>query len=114
MNLYDIAIARKLSGGGGGGSSDFTTATVTFVVSAADYPDWIGACAEGANPVCMSDHAEGTIKGENGTKTVILYKGYTFIRPEWNAGLTISVSGNASKDIYDNVTITGDCTITIS
>ena len=32
MDLYDIAIARKLSGGGGGGgSSDFSTATVTVV-----------------------------------------------------------------------------------
>lgn len=30
MNLYDIAIAKKLSGGGGGGSSDFSTAEVTL------------------------------------------------------------------------------------
>lgn len=29
MNLYDIAIARKLSGGGGG-SSDFSTATIVL------------------------------------------------------------------------------------
>ena len=32
MDLYDIAVARKLSGGGGGGgSSDFSTAQVTII-----------------------------------------------------------------------------------
>ena len=31
MDLFDVVIARKLSGGGGGGSSDFSTASVTFV-----------------------------------------------------------------------------------
>ena len=31
MDLFDIAVARKLSGGGGGGgSSDFTTCTLTI------------------------------------------------------------------------------------
>lgn len=30
-DLFDIALARKLSGGGGGGSSDFSTAEVTLI-----------------------------------------------------------------------------------
>lgn len=36
-DLFDIAIARKLSGGGGGGGLNVPTARVTFISSAATY-----------------------------------------------------------------------------
>ena len=31
MNMYDVLLAKKLSGGGGGGSSDFSVVDVTFI-----------------------------------------------------------------------------------
>lgn len=105
MNLYDIAIARKLSGGGGGGSSDFSTATVTFTNSAG--AQFMLPCIihmpGGESSASSIDAAEGEVQA-------ILYKG--------NAmgvilGGTVTVTGSATYRA-PVLTVTGDCTITIS
>lgn len=110
-DLFDIVVARKLSdgGGGGGGSSDFSTATVTVVNN---LPDDIPVSIYGAFVV------NGTLdywtEFSNGTsqKQVALYLGGVNVFPDEYDN--VSVSGNATIDESGIVTITGDCTITIS
>lgn len=120
MDLYDIAIARKLSGGGGGGggSSDFSTATVTVT---SQLQDWNLGMVVPA--VCDDDETLGTCiysdwtigVGDNPTPfQVVLYKGETKASVYTDEENTISVSGDATFDGNVMLTITGDCTITIS
>ena len=117
MDLYDVAVARKLSsgGGGGGGSSDFSMATMTMI-------NEIGAsiiCAYATDNV-MGQQMDSvwTMANTSGDYDVILYKGknMAFDMDALGAGVqhTISVTGNAQVLAEVFVEITGDCTITIS
>ena len=116
MDLFDIAVARKLSsGGGGGGSSDFSMANVT-VTNSTPAMEWIGVI----NPIDEADsHALGVdfeiIQGTNEFQCV-LYKGLGWIDMLTFSqhGLTITVSGNATYNGEGQIDVTGDCTITIS
>ena len=111
MDLYDIAVARKLSGGGGGGgSSDASTATITLVdpgeMGYILLGPFYSESHETAKPKCFTDD------GEVG---VLLYKNSAQVDATnvLEEGGTISVSGNATlEDAF--VIITGDCTITVS
>ena len=53
MDLYDVAVARKLSSGGGGGSSDFSTAEVTFTSTSGMYA-LFGYAVEEGTPVTLT------------------------------------------------------------
>ncbi len=104
MNLYDIAIARKLSsGGGGGGDSDFSTAEVTVMGN-----DSISL------PTCES------MMGMEGITISNLGDGASAIVPLWKGHLYrsttggVEVSGNAELIYGSVIDIYGDCTITIS
>lgn len=115
MNLYDIAIARKLSGGGGGGGSDFSTATVTITNTLSGQIKCRVAIAQEANPP-FKPHA-GTqgvapvLPGNTSSFTAILYQGYCTLFAE-NAN---ALSGTGNVTIMDTIAeITGDCTITIN
>ena len=114
MDLYDVAVARKLSSGvgGGGGSSDFSTAEVTIVGGQ-------GLGSEVVLPI-ITEMAFGDYTGivstelfESGIQTVVLYQGHAYAD-----GVYISsVSGNATltdEGKLKLLDITGDCTITIS
>ena len=103
MDLYDVAVARKLSsgGGGGGGSSDFSTALLTVTGSSE---------VEFICPVTNGDIADTRIY-EAGTYEVILYKGSAYFYVY--EGNIASVSGNIEQSGKRYI-ITGDCTITIS
>ena len=103
--------------GGGGGSSDFSTATVTvtsqkqnwgvsiIVPAILDDDEWLGTCI-------YSDWTFNTISNPTPFQ-VVLYKGETKASVYPNEGDTISVSGDAT--FADGIlTITGDCTITVS
>ena len=127
MNLYDIAVARKLSGGGGGGeSSDFSTAEVTIVNNTEYRLAYSNNSAEncpyienvedfaGVVPYIMTD-----IEGESSLiVNVPLYKGMCI----WDGtrGLSghvdnqISVSGDIVNNDGGFISITGNGTITIS
>ena len=116
-DLFDIVVAKKLAGssGGGGGSSDFSMANVT-VTNSTPAMEWIGVI----NPIAEADlHALGIdfeiIQGTNEFQCV-LYKGFGWIDMLTfsQQGLTITVSGNATYGGEGNITVTGDCTITIS
>lgn len=104
MNLYDIAIARKLSGGGGG-SSDFSTAEVTITLS-------------GSQPMIMLPHTTemGAFEGSfglvqnNGTYSVILYKGLALGLPN-NPSIQPTLSGDITV-VDGMLLITGNGTIT--
>ena len=110
MDLYDIAVARKLSGGsggGGGGSSDFSTAQVTVVESEIGFV---------SNPYTMSSIIEelGVIPirvramDESQNFIVPLYKGMA----SFAASENVIVSGDATYDEnYRLVHISGDCSI---
>ena len=110
MDLYDIAVARKLSsgGGGGGGSSDFSTATLTFINNSD-----VGTLALPFLLTVEDDQIPvGSNVYESGDYTIILYKGV--------CGITVinsydySVSGDAIDYGDTNIDAKGDCTITIS
>ena len=122
-DLFDIVIAKKLSGGGGGGSSDFSTATVTLVCDASllQYVTIIGGvCVEsypsaGITEPTMICSINPSLIGLEYKAT--LYKGSTM----WVAHVPsemISVSGDITASAMGGdetmLLITGDGTITIS
>jgi hypothetical protein len=105
LNNIELGIVNA----GGGGSSDFSTATVTvtkngltavFLPTKIDIDDVDGA-------MVISDV-------ESGEYIIPLYKGHTLVPVNLaSPTATVSVSGSASYE-EGYVTITGDCTITIS
>lgn len=111
-DLFDIVVARKLSGGGGGGgSSDFSTATVT-VVNQSDEDRLVASDC----PRILSEDFIETIfsvvivpPSTTSVFIVPLYKGKCL----WGGITPDATSGNISYD--ENLhyyVITGDCTIT--
>ena len=129
MNLYDIAIARKLSGGGGGGgSSDFTKAEVTIIphpiygsnIQLAPFdpmnPDYTYAVFLGING--LSTEVLPLELGEPTLVTSYVLTGYFFIAFNSDKPTqTYLVEGNAEASTIEGmnfVKIYGDCTITIS
>lgn len=111
MDLFDIALAKKLAGGGGGGgSSDFTVATVTLVDPNEVWAELYGAFLDGDIMDCDCYTTDESVQ-------LVLYKGTAVINVQniLNAGATFTVSGNATVvGKGDHIRITGDCTITIS
>ena len=109
MDLFDIAVAKKLSGsgGGGGGSSDFSTAEVTITNTAENSYIYLtyGAFVEDGELFMEYSVATGT-----STATLVLYKGSQLILI--SADSITSTTGDITGDIIDGFTITGDCTIT--
>lgn len=124
-DLFDVVVARKLSGGGGGGgSSDFSTAEITFVNDTGGYLDeqyfdgapgiddgeeWCGITGSLYMP---SMNVDTSVQA-----TIPLYKNSYWTDKEHitPSGKVISgTSGNITIDEYNSVHITGDCTITIS
>lgn len=98
-------IASSGGGGGGGGSSDFSTAEVTL-------------SAEGVGALqiaCISDdELHQSVAFFIESFEAILYKGSQVCDTSEIEG-TITVSGDAVYDSEEQtITITGDCTITIS
>lgn len=118
-DLFDIAVARKLSGGGGGGgSSDFSTATVTLVDSGGVGPLLYGAFYyESEPPFAPDPHTNAYANTDQETVEIVLYKGSAIIDAAdvIAQGATFTVSGNASVlTPLPIINVTGDCTITIS
>lgn len=114
-DLFDIAIARKLSsGGGGGGSSDFSTAEVTitgdggfFSLYIADNAGQYSAIFK-INDNLTFDSPE--VADEASIKLMLYYLGNEAICIP--AGEVTSVIGDAVYDAENStLTITGDCTI---
>lgn len=102
-------IASSGGGGGGGGSSDLTTAEVT--ISGLNNSETLEIYAVHERDGMSVISAIG-----NGTSQVILYKGSQTGFTAYEAS-AIEITGNASKeDVGEGtlITITGDCTITIS
>lgn len=116
MNLYDIAVARKLSGGGGGGSSDFSGAEVTIVTAINEEIEISVVYVTEESFGIPYEHFDKYYYMEASmspaTITVPLYKGKAdcFV----GGNYTVSVSGDASINEMHTITITGDCTITVS
>lgn len=114
MNLYDVVVAKKLSGGGG--SSDFSTATVTLICTAANEVTCGLAIAKEAMPPFVPQAGTESLltlyDGDEYTYTAILYKGSCYLTAV-NA-TALSGTGNVQDITQYGATITGDCTITIS
>lgn len=113
MDLFDVVVAKKLSGGSGG-SSDFSTAQVTVtgemsLPPKALHPTVATLSEDGDASMGIADW----IIGE--TFNVILYKGKAWLIDD-SGNLTIpsgetNITYDSSEEAY---LITGDCTITIS
>lgn len=107
----------------GGGSSEFSTATVTFVTNlSGKYAQIYGAIIDASSmmgyPTSLTAITLADKEITNGDAyTVVLYNGNAYAVVSAN---NITVSGNATAEEYDPeystwlITITGDCTITIS
>ena len=120
-DLFDIAVARKLSsGGGGGGSSDFSTAEVTVIANsgsgAVGLTGGISGFSEGfafiknGNPKMLVS-VFGVPAGTSNTAQALLVEGYA--EYELDMGMNVSVTGDCTYDDEEGVfVITGDCTIT--
>lgn len=112
MDLYDIAVARKLSSGGGGGSSDFSTAEVS--IQSTSFEMLEGAVANYNPKTGYSSAGAFYIGTTSETFNIILYNGKAIIGRDTTGG-TVQTSGDIEYDSGNNVfTITGDGTITIS
>lgn len=98
---------------GGGGSSDFSTAKVTVINSTPlrEYINVVNIVDE--DDLHMLDTEFNIGQGTNEFQCV-LYKGYGWIDIAQFANSTIEVSGNATYNGEYSISITGDCTITIS
>lgn len=112
-DLFDVVVARKLSGGGGGGgSSDFSTAEVTVQgeLSIEEEGKWFILLDDGvmSSTDVLSDC----------TIVIVLYQG-SFEAEIYNPGGygAVVTTGDAiatTEARKTTLTITGDCTITIS
>lgn len=117
-DLFDIYVAKKLSGGGGGGSSDFSTAEVTIVNNTAGtfntayMPYAMAADAEQGNPDISMPTFLGGIPIGTSSYNAILYKGSCYL--EYMESASVEITGSATKLFDGALVITGDCTITIS
>ena len=99
---------------GGGGSSDFSTARVTVVNNYTKSVDIYVALAD--SEYLHSDTLTNLEPNRTATITAILYKGAAFatITPTViTDAFSVETEGDADADGGD-VSITGDCTITIS
>ena len=111
MNLYDIAIARKLSSGGGGG--DYTTANVTVSVSTDTDAVILPV------PIDMEGQSGLAVlyvsKNNQGVYPVTMYKGLANGGMRWlGTTPTITTTGAITYNSDYGFIITGDGTITIS
>ena len=92
----------------GGGSGDFTKATITLVD-----PDGEGYSLEGAFIDAENEQTKGHCYTDDADSIdIVLYKGKAHIDLSDDPD-AVSVSGNAEKDVM-NITVTGDCTITVT
>ena len=108
MSLFREKVVEGLaSGSGGGGSSDFSTAEVTFINNT-NAEEYINGAFIGSDMLqYVSEIGTGT-----STKQAVIYKSGSKAYVD-DETATISVSGDAT---YNDgvITITGNCTITIS
>ena len=109
MDLYDIAVARKLSGGsgGGGGSSDFTTATVTL--NNPTGKQFYAPVLVLGGPFDYINPLGGNVPSDN--YAIVLYKGNALATVPNGS---VQISGAIESVGYNGYCITGDCTLTIS
>ena len=103
MDLFDIAVARKLSGGGGGGGGDFDTATVTFSCSDGLYYAYGHAVTTNA-PVTL---VFPLFTDANGQKIFTI--GFSSIA-DINPQVMPTVTGGVQLD--EDITVSGDGTFT--
>lgn len=109
MDLFDVILAKKMTGGsgGGGGGGDFSTAEVTVNGDLSIYDCILPYCADvGAGDMLYC----APYPFANDTYAIALYKGQCAVVIEGVA----SVSGNITSMGNNYYLITGDCTITIS
>lgn len=110
-DLFDVVVARKLSGGGGGGSSDFSVAEVTFT-AVGRYNDSVYGI-----PAIIGNKLTTRIDfdlddGESMTVEVPLYKGYCICDApmiEYS-----NPTGSVSIGEMNLLTITGDGGVSIA
>lgn len=131
MNLYDIAIAKKLSGGGGGGgSSDFAVATVTVI------PDGLPDGVEMADailtgtiilPFYVAEEQKyicSEVMTQNGILQILMYQNiaayegsFEFKGTDHSSYTPLNAPVCTGGIIYDEeeeiIIITGDGTITV-
>ena len=116
MDLYDVAVARKLSSGGGGGSSDFSTAEVTFsiaknTVDGMAIPMLLDFGVFESLTVQIIDYNSRVSE----TLTLPLYKGHLVLGGISSGNVLTTGSVEYMSDTTSiTFIITGDCTITIS
>ena len=118
MNMYDVLLAKKLSGsGGGGGSSDFSVANVTVInpgtdMNAIRLPVILeaGALAPEQQAVLFIAFVECE-PGETVFK-VPLYKGFCVYEAE-NSYIESTTGGVQYDENTFTMNITGDGTITL-
>lgn len=120
-DLFDVVVARKLSGGGGGGSSDFSTAEVT-VVNSSLFPiepkRAVLSCCEANQlgeglPAMVYPSVPTVGNGVTAKITVPLYKGScAWTSQPFGDTYSYTLAGDidGSMGMY---LITGDCTITV-
>lgn len=108
-DLFDIVVARKLSGGGGGGSSDFSTATVTVINNTnAPVPVYAPLATE-YGEYKFSDSSAHVAPGTEILNVILYFGEGVIVITNGN----VSISGDAELE-GSEIIITGDCTITIS
>ena len=118
MDLFELAVAKKLAGGGGGGGgdSDFSTCTVTIITNSrsplinAPVVFDSGTLGPGS-PAAIFPYDVVLDIGET-VVTVPLYKGSCLWESSSWGDRSVTVSGNIA-DMGGMLLITGDGTVTV-
>lgn len=111
-DLFDVVVARKLSGGGGGGgSSDFSMATVTIVNNLQSQENLNMPCIANAEGMDFIYSITPINSGTN-TITVPLYKDGLIIIPLGAFQLLSAYSGDLTI-LDEALLIFGNCSLTL-
>lgn len=134
MDLFDIAIARKLSsgGGGGGGSSEYSTAEVTLNLTPPEGVTVVTECVTSVLPTNNGnyyDNAGNALYTQDHVVTIVMHNGVGYVTwmaaydSDWQGcgadPADVAISGDATyiaEGIAEYnmplIAVTGNCTLT--
>ena len=111
MDLFELALAKKLAGGGGGGGGDFDIATVGITNNSGDRVGLTGSLVGSQGGMSFIAPTANVATGDT-QWSVAIYKDGAII--QFNASANYSVTGSIMQIDVASFLVSGNGTITIS
>lgn len=112
FNEEDSEWEELPSSGGGGGSSDLIIVTMTMVDEAGIGAEMYGAFVNNDPQYTMESY--GRVYSGSADFTLVMYKGQAEVAIKDGDFYIIACTGDATVDGSGIITVTGDCTVTIT